>query len=134
MSPRQAQQAMFPIPTELDDPKFLRWWERWLTDRKKRGKPVTEYAQELQLAKLLDYSKKGGLDAAILAVQQAIESGWATFYWPKTVESKPLFAEKAKCERCNGRRFVLNRELYDKTGDFEWAECPGCGGTGVVAP
>lgn len=60
------------LPESLNTPEFRVAWDNWLKDRKLRRKPVTDYAEELQIKKLEPF----GSARAISFIELAIEKGW----------------------------------------------------------
>lgn len=67
------------IPDALNTPEFIAAWGRWIADRKKRRKEVTEEAAKLQLAKLTGF----GLRDAIASINQSIERAYTGFFPPR---------------------------------------------------
>lgn len=56
-------------------------WQRWVTDRKTRKKPVTEEAAKLQLKQLADLRAEGHEPRAVIA--NSIASGYQGLYPPR---------------------------------------------------
>ena len=71
------------IPKELNTPDFLKHWEMWKKDRKDRKAPITAQAKKLQLKKLRGLGPVG----AIACINEAIESGWKTFFPKKLAQN-----------------------------------------------
>jgi hypothetical protein len=90
------------LPTELHEPL-----KRFLEHRKKLKKPMTDYAIELMLKKLIKLSG-GDVRVSKNILEQSIERGWAGIFEIKNQASTNPFKDKLKemvedeCERSNG--------------------------------
>lgn len=66
-------------------------WVSWCNDRKTRGKPITEVAAGLQIAKLAEMRAKGHDPESV--IKTSIENGWSGLFEPKN--RQPAFAPRA---------------------------------------
>lgn len=79
------------LPECLRTEEFKAAWIEWLTDRKKRGKKVTELAAEKQLEKLASVGSR----KAIQSINQSIENGWIGLFEPRGQYLKMQVAKPA---------------------------------------
>ncbi len=63
---------------EFETDEFKAAWAGWVANRKEIGKPMTERAAKMQLAKLKDI----GHDRAISAIEHSIANGWQGIFEP----------------------------------------------------
>jgi hypothetical protein len=108
-------------------PRFGASWAAWIEDRRARRKPLTEYAQVLQLR---DCSRWGS-EAAIAAIETSVKRGWIGLFEPYFAASKP--AEPAQprppsaSERERRRLDSHDQAVEDVLGaykrgeSFEWS-------------
>jgi len=109
------------LPTELHEPL-----KRFLEHRKKLKKPMTDYAIELMLKKLIKLSG-GDVRVSKNILEQSIERGWAGIFEIKNQASTNPFKDKLKemvedeCERSNGCNVGyqggLSKLLQEPDGD-----------------
>ncbi len=65
------------LPLELaSEPRFVAAWTKWLEHLKQKRKPATLHAQDLQLARCVEW----GTDRAIKAIEASIERNWQGLY------------------------------------------------------
>ena len=69
--------------SSVDVPEWLdsEIWSAWCADRKARGKPITETAAKMQIAKLAEMREKGHDPASV--IKTSIENGWSGLFEPK---------------------------------------------------
>ena len=90
-----------PIPLLLQTPEFHKAWEDWVADRRRRRKPITRRAAELQLKDL----EAMGPVAAIESIRKSITSGWTGLFAPNASKGS--------------RQITSSREFEDQYRDGE---------------
>jgi len=90
-------------------PAMVDLWETWCADRKKRGRPMTIFAEILQLRKITEW----GESRATLAIQTAIERGWRGLFLPQeeTATAKP---------RPQGKNLVSRDDVVHRSVELLW--------------
>lgn len=96
-------------PAAIDLPDWLdrETWSSWCADRKKRGKPVTEKAAELQIKKLSDYLDAGHTPEAV--IEHSIASSYQGLFAPKGVQQAVAGAVIAESFRERDERQARER-------------------------
>lgn len=97
-------------PAAIDLPDWLdpETWAAWCTDRKKRGKAITEKAAELQLAKLSDFRDAGHSPESV--IEHSIASSYQGLFAPKaTAQAAPKTGPQAESFRERDERLARER-------------------------
>jgi hypothetical protein len=80
--PNRRAQKFDPAAIDLPDWLDREAWSTWCTDRRKRGKPITEAAARLQVKALGEYLQAGHLPEAV--IEHSIAGGFQGLYPPKS--------------------------------------------------
>lgn len=96
--PRGFDAAAIELPAWLDRDT----WLLWCADRKKRSKPITEAAAQLQLVRLDEYRRQGFKPEAV--IEHSIAGGYQGLFPPRGAAAPGVVVPDPRADRIAGLR------------------------------